>query len=161
MAGRCPDSDLAIGDRDLIEAADMVDVDQRRRPGQAKVHRRNQALSAGENFGPIDPGEQAQGFVDRPGSEILEGGRLHFRKCGSDVQQQSNPLTVCKTGSSTIQVDPHRPGFARPLVGDPVGATRVVSDRVSGVQLVRLTVDLHGQSPIDHDAVLVSGVMKQ
>ena len=64
--------------RHLIEAGNCADVDDDFRPGQAKVHHRNQALPAGQDLGFVSMGSQKiQDFGHIMGPLVPESCGLH------------------------------------------------------------------------------------
>ena len=55
----------------------MLDVDQQRRIGGAKIHRRQQRLAAGKHHGVGVAGEQADGVFESGWRLVAENGGLH------------------------------------------------------------------------------------
>ncbi|MBA3287374.1 MAG: hypothetical protein H0U21_05020 [Acidimicrobiia bacterium] len=49
MTGERADLQVAVDPRNPFELGDPVDVDQRQRRGQAQLHQRQQALTAGQD----------------------------------------------------------------------------------------------------------------
>ena len=64
-------------DRGAGEAADVLDVDEARRAREPEVHRRDEALAAGEDCRSGIGGEKRHGVADRLRSAVLEERRLH------------------------------------------------------------------------------------
>ena len=60
------------------ERIDAIDVDEHGRSCQPEIHRRHEALTAGEHPGvPAMLGKERQRFVERPRCMILEGRWFH------------------------------------------------------------------------------------
>ncbi len=60
-------------------AVDAVDVDEHRRPRQAEVHRRHQALAAGKHAAVAAVArEELEGFLERSRRVVVEGRGLHL-----------------------------------------------------------------------------------
>jgi hypothetical protein len=63
---------------DTRQLAETIDVDQYGRPRQTKIHRRDQALPAGQKAGFIAMfGLQGKRVVERRSCDIFEWSRLH------------------------------------------------------------------------------------
>ena len=72
------DRDTIGADLDLAETRQFAEIDQQRRPGDAERHHRYEALTAGERLClSVMVGEQFDCFVDRRGTGIFEGWKLH------------------------------------------------------------------------------------
>src|SRR5260221_6032815 len=79
----------AFGRTNAREIFDTVDVDQDRRPGETKIHRRYQALSAGQELRLIAMfGLERQRVRKRGGCDIFEGSQLH----GARMQESKTRL---------------------------------------------------------------------
>src|SRR5579863_886191 len=73
MSGESADGDVVSVFADVIEAAEMADVDDVTRRSEAELHQRKQAVAAGEDFGFVTVAPQeAQRLVERFGSLIFE-----------------------------------------------------------------------------------------
>ena len=69
----------AVGcDLDLPQLAELAQIDQQRRRGDAKRHHRHQALAAGKRFGfAVVRGQQRNRFGDRGRAGVFEGRKFH------------------------------------------------------------------------------------
>ena len=64
---------------DEPEIREPSDVDDHLRLCEAELHRRQQAVAAGQELRVIAvPGEQSQRFVERRGPDVVERGGNHF-----------------------------------------------------------------------------------
>ena len=78
MPRHCADAQAAGVLRDEIELADPVQVDQGRRLEQAEIEHRDEALSAGQDFGVAAVArEHPHGVADAVRGMICECRRLH------------------------------------------------------------------------------------
>ena len=77
MPGHRLDDDLAVLDRDAGEAGDVLDVDEAGRAGETEVHRRDEALPAGEHHRSGIGGEKRDRLADRLRRTVFEERRLH------------------------------------------------------------------------------------
>src|SRR6266850_3257813 len=72
MGGHRADADLAPVFTHIGEIADAPEVYEQRRLRQTQLHRRNQAVSAGKNFGVFVLRQQRKRFVQRFGANVIE-----------------------------------------------------------------------------------------
>ena len=78
IAGQRADAGAATGSADPGQFADLIDVDQDGRPGQAKIHGRYQALATGEKLRLVAVfGLQQERLLQRRCRNIFERGGLH------------------------------------------------------------------------------------
>src|SRR5579862_5185635 len=73
------DPDVPLAPIDRGEFGKTIDVDQHRRPRQAEIHRRNEALAASEEPGFVAMlGFQAKRLIKGRSPDVFEGSRLHW-----------------------------------------------------------------------------------
>jgi hypothetical protein len=64
----------------IIKGVDTIDVDQANGTGEAKIHRRHEALSAGKDLAFLTVrGEQIERFVNRAGRKVSKRDGFHRR----------------------------------------------------------------------------------
>jgi hypothetical protein len=90
VADEGADKDLGIPDLDPVESRHPADVHQRRRPGEAEVHHRDEALATRQDLGVLaEPVQRAHRLLDGAGLHVLEGSGLHRVDHSSPVQGSS------------------------------------------------------------------------
>src|SRR6266568_3767835 len=77
---------------------ETVDVDQHVGPCQPKVHRRNQALAAGQKPGVVAMfGLERKRVVQSRGGDVFERGRLHMaRSGGASASTWQRQQSICR-----------------------------------------------------------------
>ena len=84
VAGQRADPNrLPARQRDAGQLIETINIDQHVRPCQAEIHRRNQALAAGEKPGVVAIfGLERKRVVQRRGGNVFEWSRLHMARSG-------------------------------------------------------------------------------
>src|SRR5690348_1955684 len=78
MRGGCADADLSAFFANVGKVLDAADVDEDRGLHQAQLHRREQAVSTGQQLGIIFmPGQERDGFVEAFCGNVIEVGWKH------------------------------------------------------------------------------------
>src|SRR4051812_25982519 len=86
MAGQGADSEGGRVVAHVVEGVDPIDVDQRGGPGQAEIHRWDEALPPGQDFALLAVlREQIERLLERARRKILKRGRFHLRSSGGPV----------------------------------------------------------------------------
>src|SRR5579863_5534279 len=79
IARQGANADVPLAPIDRGEFGKTVDVDQHRRPRQAEIHRRNEALAASEEPGFVAMlGFQGQRLIKGRSPDVFEWSRLHW-----------------------------------------------------------------------------------
>jgi hypothetical protein len=88
---------------DLSEARNAIEVDDRSRGGEAKVHHRNEALTAGEHPRlALVSSQDRQGFIDRGGAMVVEFRRFHAAEL---TRSASLNAIVTRIGLSVLALE--------------------------------------------------------
>jgi hypothetical protein len=83
VPGKCANTQLAPVLVHIIERIDAIDVDEARGAGEPKIHRRYEALSAGEDLSFLAVrSEEIKRMVNRAGGKILERDGFHQLRAG-------------------------------------------------------------------------------
>ena len=78
LARHRSDREMAVVESDAREAADVVEIDEVRRPHEAEAQQRHEALTTREHLRLVAvPREDAERFVDRARAQVVESRRLH------------------------------------------------------------------------------------
>jgi len=81
VPGKRANAQLASFLAHVIECIDTINVDEARRAGEPKIHRRHETLSAGKDLSFLTVhGEEIECIVDCAGRKIFERDRFHRRR---------------------------------------------------------------------------------
>ena len=99
----CADAQRTVIDVYVAQLFDTVQVDQVRRPNQAKIHQRHETLAAGKGARLVaELRQQAQRFIKSSRIVIIKLCRLHFRWPAVFVRDELPKYPASLAGSNHV-----------------------------------------------------------